>query len=281
MTAALQNPAPKLGIIAGGGTAPHALIAACQKLDRSFYVICLEGQADKNLAENLPHVWLPLGAGSRLKELAAQEAINEVVMIGRVRRPSLLEIKPDWLALKVLTKIGMNMLGDDALLRAIGKAMEEEGGVRVIAVQDVFKDLLTPEGALGRVAPDNDAQNDIRRGVEVAKALGSLDVGQSVIVQQGMVLGVEAIEGTDALIARSAQLRREGAGGVLIKIAKPQQDNRYDLPTIGPDTVAAIAKAGLRGVALEAGRSLLIEREKTVALADEAGIFILGLKADG
>lgn len=272
---------PKLGIIAGGGSAPRYLIEACQKLNRDFYLVCLEGQADKDLGQGLPHAWLPLGAAAKLKALAESEQIKEIVMIGRVRRPSLLEIKPDWLALKVLTKIGMNMLGDDALLRAIGKAMEEEGGLRVIGMQDVFKDLLTPEGVLGKVTPDEDAQKDIIRGIEVAKALGQLDVGQSVIVQQGMVLGVEAIEGTDALISRAAGLKREGEGGVLIKIAKPQQDNRYDLPTIGPDTIAAMIKAGVRGVALEAGRSLLIEREKTIASADAAGIFVVGQTLHG
>lgn len=277
MSAHSANAASKLGIIAGGGSAPRRLIEACQKLGRSFFVICLEGQADPDVAHEVPHVWLPLGAGARLKELAAAEQIKEVVMIGRVRRPSLLEIKPDWLALKVLTKIGMNMLGDDALLRAVGKAMEEEGGVRVIGVQDVFTDLLTPEGQLGKLAPDEEAKKDIMRGIEVAKVLGRLDIGQSVAVQQGMVLGVEAIEGTDALIARCASLRREGAGGVLVKIAKPQQDNRYDLPTIGPESVAAAAKAGLRGIALEAKRSLLLEREKTIADADKAGLFIFGL----
>lgn len=281
MGASSQSAASTLGIIAGGGAAPRYLIEACQKLGRPFYLVCLEGQADDGLGEGLPHTWLPLGAAVKLKTLAEAEQIKEIVMIGRVRRPSLLEIKPDWLALKVLTKIGMNMLGDDALLRAIGNAMETEAGVRVIGVQDVFKDLLTPEGQLGKVAPDEDAQKDIVRGVDVAKALGQLDVGQAVIVQQGMVLGVEAIEGTDALIARAAGLKREGMGGVLIKIAKPQQDNRYDLPTIGPDTIAAMAKAGLRGVALEAGRSLLIEREKTIAAADAASIFIIGQALNG
>ena len=268
--------AAKLGIIAGGGSAPRFLIEACQKLNRSFYVVCLEGQADKNLGDNLPHTWLPLGAATKLKTLVDEQGIKEVVMIGRVRRPSLLEIKPDWLALKVLTKIGINALGDDALLRAIGNAIEAEAGLRVIGIQDVFKELLTPEGVLGRAKPDEDAAKDIERGIAVARALGELDIGQSVVVQQGMVLGVEAIEGTDALIARIANLRREGAGPVLVKIAKPQQDNRYDLPTIGPDTVAAAAKAGLRGIVLEAERSLLIERERTLMLADEAGIFILG-----
>ncbi|MFY9287922.1 MAG: UDP-2,3-diacylglucosamine diphosphatase LpxI [Alphaproteobacteria bacterium] len=281
MSAAPQSAAPKLGIIAGGGAAPRYLIEACQKTGRPFHVVCLEGQADKDLAQDVPHLWLPLGAATKLKELADAEQIKEIVMIGRVRRPSLLEIKPDWLALKVLTKIGMNMLGDDALLRAIGTAMEEEAGVKVIAIQDVFKDLLTPEGQLGSVAIDEEAQKDITRGIDVAKALGRLDVGQSVIVQQGMVLGVEAIEGTDALIKRAAGLKREGTGSILVKIAKPQQDNRYDLPTIGPDTIAAMAEAGVRGVVLEAKRSLLIEREKTIAAADAAGIFIMGFAING
>jgi DUF1009 family protein len=280
MSAAPQSLAPKLGIIAGGGSAPFSLIAACQKLGRAFYVICLEGQADQTLAADLPHTWIPLGAGAKLKALAEKEQIEEIVMIGRVRRPSLLEIKPDWLALKILTKIGMNMLGDDALLRSIGKAMEDEGGVRVIGVHELFTDLLTLPGQLGRVAPDEDAKRDIARGIMVAKTLGQLDIGQSVIVQQGMVLGLEAIEGTDALIARCGDLKREGVGGVLVKIAKPQQDNRYDLPAVGPATIAAMTETGLRGVALQAGRSLLLEREHAIALADDAGIFIFGVNPD-
>lgn len=270
--------APKLGIIAGGGSAPRSLIEVCQKQGRDFYVVCLEGQADKGLAQDLPHTWLPLGAAAKLKDIAEKEAIKEIVMIGRVRRPSLLEIKPDFLALKVLTKIGMNMLGDDALLRSIGKAMEDEAGVRVIGIQDIYTDLLTPSGQIGKHGTDEDAQKDIKRGIEIARALGTLDIGQSVIVQQGMVLGVEAIEGTDALIKRAAGLKREGSAPILVKIAKPQQDNRYDLPTIGPDTIAAMAASGLRGVALEAKRSLLIDREKTVSLADNSGIFITGLE---
>ena len=276
MTEVVQNPAPKLGIIAGGGVVPRYLFEACQKIGRDFFVFCLEGQADKGLAEDLPHVWLPLGAGARLKAIAAEQQIGEIVMIGRVRRPSLLEIKPDWLAFKVLTKIGMNMLGDDALLRSIGKAIEEEAGLRVIGAQEVFADLLMPIGQLGIVAADDQAQRDISRGLDVALGLGRLDIGQSVIVQQGIVLGVEAIEGTDQLIVRCGTLQREGVGGVLVKVAKPQQDNRFDLPTVGPDTIRALLKAGFRGVVLEAGRSLLVEREQTIALADQGGLFILG-----
>ena len=279
MGAAVQSSMPKLGIIAGGGAAPRHLIDACRNLGRDFFVICLEGQADSGLADGLPHVWLHFGALAMLKTLADEQQLKEAVMIGRVRRPSLLEIKPDFLAFKALAKIGLNLLGDDALLRAVGKAIEDETGLRVIGAQDVFAGLLTPPGQLGCIAADELANNDIKRGVEIARTLGKLDIGQAVIVQQGIVLGVEAIEGTDALIARSADMRREGPGGVLVKIAKTQQDNRFDLPTVGPETIAAAAKAGLRGVALEAGRSLLIDREKTIALADEAGMFVVGIAA--
>ncbi len=271
-----MSSASKLGIIAGGGAVPRQLIGACQSLGRPFYVFCLEGHADPDLAKDVPHSWLRLGEGGKLKELFAEQGITEVVMIGRVRRPSLFEIKPDWFTVKVLAKIGMNSLGDDGLLCAIGKVFEEEGGVRVLGAHEVFAELLTPEGVLTKTQPDEDAQKDIQRGIDVAKALGAVDVGQSVVVQQGIVLGVEAVEGTDALLARCASLRREGPGGVLVKIAKPQQDNRFDLPTMGPETVAAAAQAGLRGIAVQAGRSLLVEREKTFAGADKMGLFVVG-----
>jgi len=277
MSADSENARPKLAIIAGGGSAPRHLIETCRRLGRDVFVVCLEGQADTDLAKDAPHAWLPLGAGTRLKQIVEEQQLKEAVMIGSVKRPSIFELKPDLLALKVVMKAGINRAGDDTLLRGIGKAIEQETGMRVIGVQDVFADLLMPEGQLGRHAPNEEALSDIARGIEAAQALGRLDIGQAAVVQQGIVLVVEAAEGTDALILRCAGLRREGPGGVLVKTAKPQQDNRFDLPTIGPDTITVAAKAGLRGVALEAGRSLLIEREKTIALANDAGLFILGI----
>jgi DUF1009 family protein len=272
---------PKLAIIAGGGDAPRRVIDACRAQGRDFFVVCLEGQAEADLGNGLPHAWLPLGAGGKLRDLVREQQIGEIVMIGHVRRPSLRELKPDWLTLKIVTRIGMNMLGDDGLLRAIGSAIEQECGVKMIGAHDILGGILAREGALGAISPDGDAQADIERGVAVAGALGAADVGQSVVVQQGLVLGVEAIEGTDALLARCAGLRRDGRGGVLIKLAKPQQDERYDLPTIGPDTVEAAAKAGLRGIAVEAGRAILIDRERVRQMADEMGLFIVGLVNPG
>lgn len=275
----MQN-ASKLGILAGGGAAPFQLVQACRASGRPFFVFCLDGYAASELGQGVDHAVVPLGALQKLKELCAREAIAEIVMIGHVRRPSLAEIKPDWLALKVLTKIGLGSLGDDGLLRNVGKVLEEECGVRMVGVADVMAALLTPSGVLTAVRPDAQALDDIKRGCLVAQALGAQDVGQAVVVQQGLVLAVEAIEGTAALIARAGSLKRAGGGGVLVKLAKPQQDNRYDLPAIGPDTIRQLGEAGLSGVAVQAGRSLLLEREATIKAADEAGLFIVGFEED-
>ncbi len=171
------------------------------------------------------------------------------------------------------------MLGDDGLFSAIAKELEIEG-FRVVGAHDLLDPAATvPEGPLGRIAPDAEAAGDITRGIEIARAIGALDIGQAVVVQQGLVLGVEAIEGTDALLRRCAGLRRDGAGGVLVKVQKPEQESRIDRPTIGPRTVQLAAEAGLRGIAAEAGATLLIDRDEVIRTADAAGLFVVGVRA--
>ena len=147
----------------------------------------------------------------------------------------------------------------------------------MIGAHEVLTEAVGTAGLLGRLAPDAEAQADIARGRVVVQALGRVDVGQGCIVQQGIVLAVEAIEGTDAMLARAAGLARPGPGGVLIKLVKPGQDRRADLPTIGPNTIAAAAAAGLRGIAFEAGGTLLTDRDACIAAADTAGLFLLGI----
>jgi len=166
--------------------------------------------------------------------------------------------------------------GDDGLLAAVVKVLGEEG-FRIIGAQDVLREALGPPGLLTRFGPDALAMADIRRAAEVARALGAVDVGQGCVVQQGMVLALEAAEGTDAMLARCGPLARPGPGGVLVKLLKPGQERRTDLPTIGPQTIRNAAAAGLRGVAFEAGSTILAERAAAVAAADAAGLFLLGL----
>lgn len=268
---------PKLGILAGGGDLPARLVEVARAAGRDVFVVAFEGHTAVATVAGVPHLWSRLGAAGTILRRLRDEGVREVVFAGPVRRPSLAEIMPDWRAASVLARIGARALGDDGLLRAIAGTLEEEG-FRVVAAHDVAVDLLTPPGLIGGLTPDAQAEADIARGITVARGLGALDVGQSVVVQQGLVLGVEAIEGTDALIDRCAALRRDGPGGVLVKMRKPQQDRRLDLPTIGVTTVERAAAAGLRGVAAEAGGSLLMGRPAVAATADRLGLFILGVE---
>lgn len=270
----------RLGVLAGGGPAPRRLLQFLRDARRPYYVVCLQGQADDDLGAGEAHCWLPLGAGERLAQVLRDESVTDIVMIGKVRRPSLHELRPDAFTLKKLLQIGFAMLGDDGLLRAVTRLVEAEG-FRVVGIQDITQDFLMPEGQLSAAKPTEQDWHDIRRGAAVARQLGLADTGQSVVVQQGMVLGVEAIEGTDALIARCGALKREGGGGVLVKLCKPQQDRRLDLPSIGSGTIAALHAAGLAGVAAEAGKSLCFDRALTVRDADAAGLFLLGFMPDG
>jgi DUF1009 family protein len=253
------------------------VIAACRAAGRPFFVVALEGQADSDAIGNSPHAWVRLGAAADYEKLLHHEAIEEVVFVGKVRRPSLSELRPDWRAGRIMIRAAVRAWGDDGLLRAIVHEVENEG-VRVVPVQEILRELLAPAGQLGRVRPDRQAKRDIRRGIEIARGVGKLDIGQAVIVQQGLVLGVEAAEGTDSLIERCAALRRDGPGGILVKMRKPQQDRRVDLPTIGPRTVTAAKGAGLRGIAVEAGATLILDREEIVRAADDAEIFVVGVQ---
>lgn len=251
------------------------MIQACREAGRPFFVVALEGQAAPDSFDGVPHAWCRLGAGAKAHKLLRDFGTEEVVFVGKVRRPSLKELRPDWRALKVMVKATARALGDDGLLRAIIREVESEG-FKVVGPHEVVKDLIAVEGVYGRIKPDRQARIDIGRGFEVAKAIGALDIGQAAVVQQGIVLGLEAIEGTDALVARAGALQRKGPGGVLVKAPKPRQERRIDLPGVGVDTVEVVAKAGLRGIAVEAGGALIIERAKIVERADALGLFVVG-----
>jgi UDP-2,3-diacylglucosamine hydrolase len=218
-----------------------------------------------------------LGAASRIIAALREHGCQDLVMIGPVRRPSLLDLRPDAEGAKLLARIGRAAFaGDDGLLAAVIRVLTEEG-FRVVGMHEIMREAVAPSGILTVTRPDAQAMTDINRGVEVARLLGSADVGQGCVVQQGLVLAVEAIEGTDAMLLRAGALRRDGIGGVLVKLVKPGQDKRADLPTIGPETVRNAASAGLRGLAFEAGATILAEREACLAAADSAGLFLLGL----
>jgi len=265
-----------LGILAGGGPLPGQVARAALAAGRAVFIVGFEDFAESSVIGAYPHAMARVGAAGRILSLLREAGCRDLVLVGPVRRPSLLDLRPDREGAKILARIGRAAFsGDDGLLAALVRVFGEEG-FRVLGAHEVLTEALGPAGQMGRVAADAAALADLRRGVAVVRALGEADVGQACVVQQGIVLAVEAIEGTDAMLARAGALARPGPGGVLVKMAKPGQDRRADLPTIGPRTPHAAAAAGLRGGAFEAGGTLLLDRQGCVAAADAAGVFLLG-----
>jgi len=270
--------APKLGIVAGRGDFPLRLARVCRSTGREPFVLALEGQAEPGDFAGFATAAIRMGAAGSALDLLRRARVSELTFAGNVARPPLRSIRPDRRASLFLGKVAMRSLGDDGLLRAIARELEAEG-FRIISPADILQDATIPAGPCGAYLPDREGCADIARGIEVAAALGRADAGQAVVVQQGVVLAIEAAEGTDALIARAATIRREGPGGVLVKMAKPQQDRRLDPPIIGPATVRNASSAGLRGIAVESGGVLVLDRKDVIEEADVAGMFLVGVES--
>ena len=232
----MTGPRRALGILAGGGVLPGQVAAAAQAAGRPVFMVGLEGFADPAVLAPFPHAMSRIGAAGRILGLLREHECRDLVLVGPVRRPSLLDLRPDGIGAGIVARVGRAAFaGDDGLLAAVVRVLGEEG-FSILGAHEILTEALGPRGLLSRIAPDAQALSDIARGVAVVRALGAVDVGQACVVQQGIVLCVEAIEGTDAMLARAAGLARQGAGGVLVKLVKPGQDRRADLPTIGPAT---------------------------------------------
>lgn len=271
----------KLGIIAGGGAIPRQLIEQCQISGVEFSVLAIEGNAEKDLFKdgNFSYKWIRLGQAGTGFKFFAEQGVKDVVMIGTIKRPGLFDLVPDLRTTAFFAKVGAKALGDDGLLRAVVSEIEKDG-MKVKGVHEVMPEILVKEGVLTKRKPSKQNIIDIKRGVEAAFALGRLDIGQAVVVQQGIVLGVEGIEGTDELLRRCKDYRRKGDGGVLVKLRKPEQDMRIDLPTIGPRSVERAHESGLEGIVVHAGNGLIVNEKETIALADKYKMFILGASSD-
>ena len=273
--------APKLAVLAGRGLLPVSVIENAMAEGREVFILAFEGETDPAVVAGRPHAWVRLGAVGRAIRLLHEAAVKDVVMIGAINRPSFANMRIDFRGMQVLAKLGMKAgQGDNHLLETIARELESEG-FRVIGADELLTSNVAEKGVMTRAEPGSSAGRDIALGVDVATRLGELDIGQAVVVQQGTVLGVEAIEGTDALLERVALLKRTGPGGVLVKMKKPGQDRRADLPTIGVKTIEGAATAGLEGVAVHARHCLMADRERIVEAADRAGLFVVGVAGPG
>lgn len=261
----------RLGIIAGAGRLPALLLEQCDRANIHPHIIALKGQADPALYAGRDHVVLRLGAAGDLFRYLRDKNIQDVVMIGAVKKPSLFDLRPDFYAARFLTRVGFSALGDDTLLTAIRKQMEKEG-FTVHGLHRFLPDILMTQGLVGGPPPDTNQLMDIDTGIAASQALGRNDRGQSVIVLNRRVIGEEGPDGTDALI------RAHGApGAILVKTCKPQQDRDIDLPTVGPDTVRLCAEKKMAGIALQSGSAFLVDRDNVAALAEQHGLFVVGV----
>ncbi len=272
-----------IAIICGGGAIPGAVAEAVMRRGRRPVMFAVKGWADPQIVGRYAHHWVALGQAGRFFRLARAERCREAILIGTLVRPPLAQIRLDWKAIGLMPRIVRAFAGgDDRLLSGIAKLLEEDD-LRIVGVKDVAPDIIVPEGMLGRYQPSRDDRADIARALNLIATLGPFDVGQAAVVANNHVLAVEAAEGTDNMLARIADLRRQGRvstperTGVLVKAPKPKQDRRFDLPTIGPQTVANVVNAGLAGIAVAAGDTMMADPAEVIAAADRAEVFVVGV----
>ena len=256
-----------LAIICGGGSLPYAVAEAVVGRGRGVVLFAIRGFADASAVARYPHHWFALGQAGRFRRLARAAGCHDVVFIGSLVRPPISKVRLDWLTLMILPQILRSYRGgDDHLLSGLARIFEQLG-FHLVAPQELAPEILAREGTLGRIDPSARDAADIARGLSLIASIGAFDVGQAVVVADNRVLAVEAAEGTDGMLDRVTTLRREGrigvpdGVGVLIKAPKPNQDRRFDLPSIGPRTIEGVARAGLAGFAVVAREALIAAHE--------------------
>jgi UDP-2,3-diacylglucosamine hydrolase len=273
-----------IAIVSGGGTLPFATADAAMQRGRRAVLLALRGSADPVRVADYPHHWIAVGQIGRMCRLARQEGCRDMVFIGGLVRPTLSQLRFDFETVRLLPRLARIFRGGDGhFFHGIVNIFEERG-FKVVGAHEVAPSILMPEGPLGRNRPSATDLADIQRGLEFLHATGPFDVGQAVVIAQSRILGVEAAEGTDHMLARFADVRRSGriripAGtGVLVKAPKQGQDRRIDLPSIGPKTIDSAINAGLNGIAVVAGSAIVAEPNRIAEMADRANLFVVGVR---
>ncbi|MEP2707843.1 MAG: UDP-2,3-diacylglucosamine diphosphatase LpxI [Roseibium sp.] len=270
-------------LIAGNGRIPMQITTALKSAGRDFRVIAIRGEADEH-TRLLADTELGWGEIGRLCSFLKKNKCHDVLLIGGItKRPEYTSILGDFGTLRRLPRIFRTLTGgDDSLLSKVIRFFEDEE-FRVVGIKDVAPELLAASGVLGKVQPKDAVWKDIQLALAATRKLGELDIGQAAVAVAGRVVALEGAEGTDAMLERCAELTRAGRVkaiknlGVLVKTAKPNQDLRVDLPTIGPRTIDLALAAGLSGIAIEAGGALVSDREETLSRANAAGLFVVGI----
>jgi len=272
-----------LALICGAGTLPLAVADFVSARGRQVLLFPLHGIAKPEDYAGRPHTWVRIAQFGTFARAARAAGCHELVLIGSLVRPAFWQLRFDLTTLRLVPRIAAAFRGGDNHLLSSGARLIEEQGFRVLGAHDVAPEILVPQGALGAVAPTQQDHDDIALGFDYLHATGAFDVGQAVVVAGKYVLAVEAAEGTDLMLARVAEMRASGrvrtpiGTGVLVKAPKPTQDRRFDLPSIGPLTVDGIVRAGLGGIAVAAGETVVAEPALLAQAADRAKVFVVGM----
>lgn len=279
------RPGDRLAIVAGSDRLPIDVAESLAAKGHPPFIVLVRGEADPVLA-SYEHEELEIEDFPSLPRVLKRNGATHAVFAGGIsRRPKLSRVKPSLALLRLLPRALIAFTkGDDGILRALAAAVEAQG-VKVVGAHEIAPDLLAPHGVMTATAPLKSDWRDLTAAAEAARAIGALDIGQGAIAVGGRAIALEGIEGTDGLLERTRALRSNGriAGttrGVLVKCAKPGQELRVDLPTIGPATVTAAHAAGLAGIGVEAGHSLVLDAAGVIAEADRLGLFVIGLPAE-
>ncbi|MFQ5579767.1 MAG: LpxI family protein [Nitrospiria bacterium] len=267
----IQSEQDKIGLIAGNGVFPLVFAETARERGLSVIAVAHTGETEPSLSEKVDDIlWIRVGQIGKLISYFKKSGVSNAVMAGGIRKTRLFETRPDLRALSLLSRLKEKK--DDVLLRAVAGELEREN-INIKDSTAYLTPLLANEGELTR--PIKKSENeDIRWGWKLAKKVGLLDIGQCVVVRDGVILAVEAIEGTDATILRGGKLGKENA--VVIKVCKPQQDLRFDIPTVGPETIRSMKEAKASVLALESGKTLILEKDRFIRDAKAAGIGVVG-----
>ncbi len=276
----------RVAIFTGRGSLPREIADSLREKGSEPFLIGIKTEYEPWI-KSFDHVMLHWGQFSRFFRSMKQAGVTHILFAGGLTRPKINLLKVDFGAFRFLTKVlGLMLAGDNTLLSGLIKEIERNG-VKVLGAHEVMPELLATSGIIAGKKPSAKARKNMERAVEACAKLGELDIGQAAIAVGGRVVALEGIEGTDEMLRRVSELRKSGrlaesgCHGVLVKTMKPQQDMRADLPAIGPQTIQNAHEAGLAGVAVEAGHSLILEREQTLALARKHGVFIFGVERTG
>ena len=266
----------KIAIVAGNGFLPVQIIEKCIDLGKPYFLLVVNGHGEEVLKKYNSDCVLHLNKIGKAIKYLKKNNIIEIIMIGAVNRPALKNMFPDLWTTKFLASISSKMLGDDKVLSNLAIALEKEG-FKIIAPENILPNILSKKGVMGKVSPQESHLRDIKIGFEIARNIGKYDIGQSLVIEDGLIIALEAIEGTAAMINRASKYKKSRSSAILIKVLKYNQEKRIDRPTIGVKTIEQIAKSGFAGIVAEANEVLIIDYEKTIETADKNNIFIQGI----